>query len=85
MIKLPRLPDRTPVRLTLNLPPDLAQSLEGYQAFYADAYGQAEPLALLAPAMLSTFIENDRGFMAWRKRQPEIPPNASVSQRGDMR
>ncbi|SMF61208.1 DUF2274 domain-containing protein [Allosphingosinicella indica] len=68
-IKLARLPDRTPIRLSLSLPPELARDLETYQEFYAQTYDANEPLSLLAPAMLTAFMANDRGFSAWRKAQ----------------
>ena len=32
-IKLAKLPDRTPVKLTISLTPDLLQALARYQAF----------------------------------------------------
>lgn len=38
-LKLSRLPDRTPVKLTITLPPDLHQALVTYAALYAENYG----------------------------------------------
>ncbi|MFM6830132.1 MAG: DUF2274 domain-containing protein [Novosphingobium sp.] len=45
-IKLPQLPDRTPVKLNIMLLPDLYQALSDYAAFYAQAYGREETVAL---------------------------------------
>src|SRR3546814_21090686 len=61
-LKLPKLPDRTPIKLSFTITPDLHQLLHGYAALYAEAYGREEPIAELIPAMLTTFLESDRGF-----------------------
>jgi hypothetical protein len=61
-LKLARLPDRTPVKLSLSVLPDLHQRLLAYQAAYAQAYGAEEPLTELIPAMLATFLDSDRNF-----------------------
>lgn len=66
-IKLGRLPDRTPVKLSISVPPDLHQALQAYVTAYEQAYGVAEPLAELIPAMLAAFLESDRGFAKARK------------------
>lgn len=67
-LKLDRLPDRTPVKLTLALPPDLHQALQDYAAAYEEHYGAAEPVSELIPAMLRTFLEGDRAFLRARSR-----------------
>ncbi len=69
-IKLARLPDRTPVKLTIVVPPELHLALEDYARVYADIYGQAEPVAELVPAMLAGFLEGDKAF-ARRRREIE--------------
>ncbi|HEX4693646.1 DUF2274 domain-containing protein [Sphingomonas sp.] len=61
-IKLARLPDRTPIKLTISVLPELHQRLGDYAALYAATYGANEPLAELIPAMLSAFLESDREF-----------------------
>jgi len=61
-LKLARIPDRTPVKLTINVSPDLHRSLSDYAALYAEHYGREEPLAELVPAMLATFLNSDRAF-----------------------
>ena len=69
-IKLRRLPERTPVRLVVQLSPELNAMLADYATFYAAAYGQDEPVAELVPAILSSFLESDRWFQAeLRKRR----------------
>jgi len=67
-LRLRKLPDRTPVKLTLHLPPDLNEALGAYARMYSEAYGEAEPLQELIAAMLASFLESDRGFAAWRRR-----------------
>lgn len=65
-IRLPKLPDRTPVKLAINILPDLHQRLQDYAAAYAEHYGCEEPVVELIPAMLTAFLESDREFARWR-------------------
>jgi hypothetical protein len=68
-LKLARLPDRTPVKLVIQVPPDLHEALGDYAALYAEAYGRSEPVAELVPAMLAVFLESDRAYARARKGQ----------------
>jgi hypothetical protein len=61
-LKLPRLPERTPVKLTVALAPDLAAALEDYRAIYNERYKADEPLSELVPHMLAAFLAGDREF-----------------------
>ena len=61
-LKLPQIPDRTPVKLTIAIMPDLHQALIDYAALYAKSYGRDEPITELIPAMLRAFIDSDRAF-----------------------
>jgi len=74
-LKLGKLPDRTPVKITITVGPDLNQALRDYAAIYRATYGEAESVADLIPFMLLGFLESDRGFAKARK---EAPPEASV-------
>ncbi len=65
-IRLPKLPDRTPVKLTVTVQPELAAALQDYAALYEQAYGRAEPIAELIPFMLGSFLESDRAFTGRR-------------------
>ena len=65
-LKLAKLPDRTPIKLTINVMPDLHQALNDYAALYAEAYGREEPVVELIPAMLNAFLEGDRAFARTR-------------------
>lgn len=66
-LKLAQLPDRTPVKVTISLMPDLHQALADYATLYATAYGRNEPVADLIPAMLAAFLDSDRVFARCRK------------------
>lgn len=68
-IKLARLPDRTPIKITIAVPPELHQALEDYGRVYAEIYEQAEPISELIPAMLASFLEGDKGFARRRRRE----------------
>lgn len=67
-IRLPKLPDRTPVKLSISILPDLHQRLQDYAAVYAEHYGSEEPVAELIPAMLAAFLDSDREFARGRTR-----------------
>ena len=66
-IKLDRLPDRTPVKITILVPPILNRALGDYAEAYAAVYGEAEPVAVLIPAILDAFLQSDRGFVRRRR------------------
>ena len=65
-LKLPRLPDRTPIKLAITVTPDLHHMLQQYAALYAEAYDREESVAELVPAMLAAFLESDRSFVRSR-------------------
>ncbi len=67
-LKLARLPDRTPVKITMTVSPELHRMLQGYADFYAKTYGSEETVAELCPYMLQAFMEADRGFQKARRR-----------------
>jgi hypothetical protein len=63
MLKLAKLPDRTPVKITFTASPDLNQALHAYAELYRETYGEAEPLPELIPHMLERFIRSDPAFI----------------------
>lgn len=67
-IRLRQLPERTPIKLTISLMPDLHARIGEYAAFYREQYGRDEPVAELIPAMLAAFLESDRAFMRLRSK-----------------
>ena len=70
-LKLPKLPDRTPVKLTIQLMPDLKAALDDYAAAYEASYGQAENVVDLIPAMLAAFLAGDRAFTRRRRNRSD--------------
>jgi hypothetical protein len=66
-LKLAKLPDRTPVKITITLPSELNHALRQYAGIYRATYGEAESVADLIPFMLTSFLESDRGFAKARK------------------
>ena len=71
-LKLARLPDRVPVKITFTAQADLAQVLREYAAVYRETYGEAESVEELIPFMLTSFLEGDRGFAKARKDVREL-------------
>ncbi|GFE76887.1 DUF2274 domain-containing protein [Novosphingobium sp. TCA1] len=67
-LKLPALPDRTPVKMSIHVMPELSDALRDYAKMYAAAYGREEPVSVLVPAMLEAFLSSDRAFSKSRAR-----------------
>lgn len=65
-IKLPKLPDRTPIKLAITVTPDLHRALSDYAAIYCQTYGTNEPISEIVPHMLESFLSADRGFQKAR-------------------
>jgi hypothetical protein len=66
-LKLAKLPDRTPVKITITVLPELHQALRQYAGIYRATYGESESVAELIPFMLGIFLESDRAFAKARK------------------
>ncbi|KRA84035.1 DUF2274 domain-containing protein [Altererythrobacter sp. Root672] len=69
-LRLQKLPDRTPIKVTIALMPELHAALCDYAEVYRDTYGEAEPVSELIPQMLAAFVASDRGFAKARKNLP---------------
>lgn len=67
-LKLAKLPDRMPIKLTISLSPDLKRSLDDYAAAYEIAYGQAEKVVDLIPHIIEAFLQSDKSFARRRSR-----------------
>lgn len=59
-LKLAKLPDRTPVKLTIVIGSELNEALKAYADRYAEAYGTVEPVVELIPYILEAFLASDR-------------------------
>ncbi|MBI1394329.1 MAG: DUF2274 domain-containing protein [Alphaproteobacteria bacterium] len=66
-LRLDRLPDRTPVRMSLSVDPDLASALSDYAEIYRQIYGAEEKPEALIPAMIESFLSSDAGFKRARR------------------
>jgi len=67
MLKLAKLPDRTPVKITITVMPDLNRALADYAALYRETYGDKVDVAELIPFMLDGFLAADKAFAKARK------------------
>lgn len=61
-LRLQKLPDRSPVKLSVSLTPSLHSRLQEYAQAYETAYRVREPLSELIPFMLERFLEDDKAF-----------------------
>ena len=61
-IKLAKLPDRTPIKLTITVGAELHQALKEYADLYQAAYGVAEQVSDLIPFILDAFLQSDKRF-----------------------
>lgn len=66
-LKIGQLPDTTPVKLSIALPPPLQADLQDYARVYEQAYGQSAKIADLIPSMLEAFMASDSSFKKARK------------------
>ncbi|MEQ9142893.1 MAG: DUF2274 domain-containing protein [Parvibaculaceae bacterium] len=66
-LRLDRLPDRTPVRISLSVDPELASALSDYAQIYRQTYGAEEKPEALIPAMIESFLASDAGFKRARR------------------
>lgn len=87
-LKLGKLPDRTPAKITITVSAELNQALRDYSILYRAAYGESESVAELIPFMLEAFLESDRAFARARKEglpdtEPEKPIRRPRMPRGD--
>jgi len=61
-LKIGKLPDMTPTKLSINVTPDLKSDLDIYAQLYQQAYGDKQNVANLIPLMLESFLASDSGF-----------------------
>lgn len=72
-LKLDRLPERSPSKITITVAPDLKAALDDYAEIYRRTYGQKETVAELIPFMLESFVGADAGFKRARKALEDEP------------
>jgi hypothetical protein len=81
-LKIRPLPDRTPVKMSVAIDPDLQAALQDYAAVYEQTYGEKAAIAALVPQMLTAFLDSDAGFRKARRalmttetKSPKETPN----------
>ncbi len=67
-IKLSKLPNRTPVKMTVVFQPDTHSVLADYRQIYEQTYGSKECIEDLIPFMVMAFLEGDNAFKKARKQ-----------------
>ena len=66
-LRIGKLPDLTPVKMTIQVDPELHQLLEDYAQIYNESYEASIGSAALVPSMLVGFLASDSGFKKARK------------------
>ena len=61
-LKIAKLPDTRPAKLSISIPPSLMSDLELYTQLYEQTYGEKQPVSALIPSMLTGFLASDHGF-----------------------
>jgi len=71
-LRIGKLPDLTPVKMTVSLDREVHQMLEDYARIYDESYGEAVKPAELIPSMIAGFLASDNGFKRARKSLASI-------------
>jgi len=66
-LRIGKLPDLTPVKMTIQVDPELHQMLEDYARIYNESYDGSVIAAALVPSMLAGFLALDSGYKKARK------------------
>ena len=66
-LRIGKLPDLTPVKMTIRVDPELHQMLVDYARIYNESYDGTVLPAALVPSMLAGFLASDNGFKRARK------------------
>lgn len=61
-LKIAKLRDMTPTKMSINVTPDLKSDLDIYARLYERAYGDKQDVTNLIPLMLEGFLSSDSGF-----------------------
>ena len=70
-LRLPQLPDRKSVKLTISIWPELHEALNDYAELYRQAYGTQENTKELIPFILEAFLNADAGYKKARRKLVE--------------
>lgn len=61
-LRIGKLPDLTPVKMTIQVDPELHRLLGDYARIYNESYEASVGPAALVPSMLAGFLSTDSGF-----------------------
>jgi hypothetical protein len=61
-MKLAKLPERTRMRLIVQVSADLQDRLTAYAELYEKTYCNREEIAALVPFMIEAFLDDDKSF-----------------------
>jgi len=61
-LKIAKLRDNTPTKMSINITPDLKSELDAYAAVYQKTYGDSQNVSSLIPLMLEGFLASDSAF-----------------------
>ena len=78
ILKIGPLPDKTPIKLTIAISPQLQSDLNDYARVYKRFYGNEANIADLIPSMLASFMAGDSGFKKARKGLA-VSPSPSIN------
>lgn len=67
-LRLPQLPDRKSLKMTISVWPELYEALNDYAELYRQAYGTQENTKELIPFILDAFLNADAGFKKARRK-----------------
>jgi hypothetical protein len=66
-LRIGKLPDLTPIKMTVQFSPDVHHQLEDYARIYFESYGEKVGPAVLVPKMVASFLASDSGFKKARR------------------
>jgi len=67
VLRIAKLPNLTPVKMTVSLEPEMNKMLQDYAQIYSSSYGETVKPAELVPSMIAGFLATDNGFKRARK------------------
>lgn len=66
-LRIGKIPDLTPVKMTISVDPETHHMLEDYARLHTESYGDPVKPAALVPLMISGFLATDNGFKRARR------------------
>jgi hypothetical protein len=76
-MKLKRIQNLPSMKLVGTIPGDIGEALTAYAEYYREVHGEEIKPWPLVIQILRTFVEEDRGFQAWRRRSNATSPGSA--------